>query len=333
MEKIRIAQWGTRHGHASGKWKALLDNPQVEAVGVYEPDPEYRRKAEAGAFKGARFFDDPREFLQDESVVAVASEGANHESLEQTLAMVEEGKHVWYDKPAGTDWDQWQGVIDLARQQRLQVQMGYMLRYSEAFGRVADWVQSGLLGEVFSLRAHMSTRIGEEMKRTISQHRGGIFFDLAGHMLDQVVWLLGRPQTVTAFFRNDVTADIAAFSDNTLGVFQFDKALAFIDIAAMEARPMQRRFEVYGTKGSAVIVEPFEPGQRLRLVLDEAGGGFEAGQHDIELEGQGRQVLYERELEAFLAAIAGQRPPDRSYEHELLVQETLLRATGYIKEA
>jgi predicted dehydrogenase len=333
MEKIRIAQWGTKHGHASGKWRALVTNSQVEPVGIYEPDTQRRRDVEGkGPYEGAHFFDDPAEFMQDKSIVAVASEGGNHESLDQTLAIVEGGKHVWYDKPAGDDWAKWQQVISLARQQKLQVQMGFMLRYSDAFKQVDEWVKSGLLGQVFSLRAHMSTRITDEMKKTISQHNGGIFFDLAAHMLDQVVWLLGRPQKVTSFLRNDATPEIPAFADNGLGVFEFEQAMAFVDIAAMEARPMQRRFEVYGTQGSAVIVEPFEPGQRLRLVLDEAAGGYQAGEQEIELPGQGRQRLYELELESFLAVIGGAQEPDRPYEHELLVQETLLRATGYIGE-
>ena len=43
-----------------------------------------------------------------------------------------------------------------------------------------------------------------------------------------------------------------------------------------------------------------------------------------------RQQMYERELVAFLATLRGDQPPDRSPEHELLVQETLLRATGRI---
>ena len=37
MAKLRIAQIGTNHGHAMGKWKALQDNPDVEAVALVEP--------------------------------------------------------------------------------------------------------------------------------------------------------------------------------------------------------------------------------------------------------------------------------------------------------
>ena len=68
-------------------------------------------------------------------------------------------------------------------------------------------------------------------------------------MLDQVVWLLGRPNKVTSFLRNDSDL-VTGFSDNTLAVFEFPSAIAFIDIAAMESRPMARRFEVYGDQGN-----------------------------------------------------------------------------------
>ena len=81
--------------------------------------------------------------------------------------------------------------------------MGYMFRYHDGFQRIAQWVQSGLLGHVYAIRAHMSTWISEPEQRVIARHPGGICYDLAGHMLDQIVWLLGRPQQVTAFLRAD----------------------------------------------------------------------------------------------------------------------------------
>jgi hypothetical protein len=40
--------------------------------------------------------------------------------------------------------------------------------------------------------------------------------------------------------------------------------------------------------------------------------------------------MYERELAALIEVLRGKRAPDRSLDHERLVQETLLRATGQI---
>jgi predicted dehydrogenase len=113
-------------------------------------------------------------------------------------------------------------------------------------------------------------------------------------------------------------------------VYEFERALAMVDIAAMEPQPTARRFEVYGTRGSAIL-DPMEPSTAARLVLDEPRGGYEKGHQLIPLAGTTRQRSYELELDAFIPIALGQRPPDRPLEHEVLVQETLLRATGSIR--
>jgi predicted dehydrogenase len=327
-----MAQYGTKHGHAGGKLLAMLQNSQVTVAGVFEPDPERRRAvAELEPYRQFLWFRDKEELLADPTIVAVASEGQNDESLAQTEEIVQAGKHVWYDKPAGEDWPRWQRVVALVEEKQLYLQMGFMFRYHHGFRQMAEWARGGLLGDLFSVRAHMSTWLTEAQRQVISVHRGGIFYDLAAHMLDQVVWLLGRPVAVTAFLRND-SGQVPAFMDNTLAVFQFERALAFIDIAAMESRPMARRFEIYGSRGSA-IMEPFEPAGPIRLCLEEAQGAYRAGEQLIQVPVQSRQAQYDLELEAFIAVLTGQKPPDRPLSHELLVQETLLRATGRILTA
>src|SRR5919198_3124225 len=124
-----------------------------------------------------------------------------------------------------------------AVEQKLYVQMGYMYRYHPGFMDVAERVHSGELGQVFEIRAHMSTSIDLAERREQSRHRGGILYDLGGHMLDQVVWLLGRPVRVHTVLRNDATPELPSYADNTVSVLEFDRALAIVDIAAMEPRP------------------------------------------------------------------------------------------------
>jgi predicted dehydrogenase len=323
-----MAQIGTRHGHAAGKARAMLTNPDVELTGIWEPDPAARAASRGrDAYGDAHWYAGAGEALGDPTITAVAIEGRNDESLEMAHAAVAAGKHLWYDKPAGDDWPSFQRLMANAAARGLLVQMGYMFRYQPGFQQVAAWAETGLLGDIVDIRAHMSTNLTVPAREVISRHQGGIFYDLAGHMLDQIVWLLGRPRSVHAFFRNDATPEVPAFRDNTLGVFEFDRALAFVDISAMEPRPTARRFEVYGTRGSA-ITEPFDPGRTVRLCLEEPGDGYAAGEHLIDLPVVNRQEMYERELAAFVATLNGQQPPNRSPEHELVVQETLLRATG-----
>jgi len=287
---VRIAQIGRGHGHALAKWEALRANPDVEVAGLFDTAEE------------------AHEALADRSVVAVAVESRNHLSLAIAEAAIQADKHLWLDKPAGDDWPRFQRLMHDAAERGLYVQMGYMFRYQPGFAGLAERVHAGQLGEVFGIRAHMSTSIDLAERREQSRHRGGILYDLGGHMIDQIVWLLGRPTTATSVVRNHATPELPNYADNSVAVLEFPGALATIEIAAMETRPTKRRFEVFGTQGTA-IVEPFDPGP----------------------DGLPRQVLYERELVAFVGVVRDGKPPDRSAEHELLVQETLLHATGAIK--
>ena len=79
-------------------------------------------------------------------------------------------------------------------------------------------------------------------------------------------------------------------------------------------------------------VEPFEPGSVIKLILDEARGEYEAGEHVLEVPGVERSVTYEMELADFVDLTRGegarQSGPLRPMSHDLLVQETLLRFTG-----
>ena len=107
MTPIRMAQYGTRHGHAEGKLAALRGSADVDLAGVLEPDAARRAALDrpGTAYHGVRWLTHPAEILDDPTIVAVASEGRNDESLEQTARLVRAGKHVWYDKPAGRRLD------------------------------------------------------------------------------------------------------------------------------------------------------------------------------------------------------------------------------------
>ncbi len=328
-----MAQYGTKHGHAEGVLQVMLDHPDIEVAGVYEPDPVRREQVENSSGQSwgkVKFVDNPSEFLGDPSVVAVTSEGANKESLAFTEEIVIAGKHAFYDKPAGDDYHRFERIVEQARRQNTYVQMGYMFRKHDGFERIANWARSGFLGHVFQVRAHMSTWIPEKNpegiftgREGLSHHQGGVMYDLGGHMLDQVVWILGRPRKVTRFFQH-ATSETREVMDNTLGVFEYDGAIATVDIAAMEPRPMARRFEVYGTKGSA-IMEPFEPADTIRLVLEEDQGEYKKGVNIVKIEDRARYVDTFAE---FVRNIKGESEPLRTLDHELLVQETLMRVTG-----
>src|SRR5947209_9563147 len=102
---IKFGQYGTKHGHAAGKARAILDNPNADLIGIFEPDPVARAAARTHrAYVGVRWLESVDQLLGDPDVVAVAIEGRNDESLSMAHEAADAGKHLWYDKPAGDDW-------------------------------------------------------------------------------------------------------------------------------------------------------------------------------------------------------------------------------------
>lgn len=319
---IRMAQWGMGHGHAAGKARSMAANPDVELVGVYEEDAS--RKDYEGVHR-LRSLDE----LLAPDVEAIAIEGRNDQALAMAHRTIDAGKHLWWDKPAGDDWAGYVAFVDKLKRSGKHLQMGYMLRYHDAFQTVADLARDGALGHVFSMRVQMSTHVpstnpsGLNNRSLIAQHRGGILFDLGGHVLDQVVWMMGRPTRVTPFLKNHDTPDLPAFADNTVTVLEFPRALATVEISCLAATAGTRRLELHGTKASAIIAEQFEQAGIVRIVDGE-------GTRELRPGNPSRQEQYDRELVAFVRTIRGEQPPDRSLAHEILVQETLMRATGGI---
>ena len=138
---VQMAQYGTKHSHAAGKVIAMQANRDVELVGVFEPDTERRAQLANSntCFATVHWFESAQEMLADPAILAVASEGLNIESLDQTEEIVAAGKHVWYDKAPGDNWAQLQRVVAAAREKNLLIQIGYMLRYHDGFHRIAQW--------------------------------------------------------------------------------------------------------------------------------------------------------------------------------------------------
>ena len=206
---IRMAQYGTKHAHARGVLSVMLADSEVDVTGVFEPDAERRIQLEQAGEKPwseVNWYDDPSEFLDDPTITAVASEGSNAESLDHTDAIIDAGKHAFYDKPAGDDYGRFESIVARAKEKSLLIQMGYMFRYHDGFERILSWANSGVLGHLFSVRAHISTSIPNEYRAALAEFKGGVFYDLAGHVIDLVVYILGRPKEVTSFMQNADTS-------------------------------------------------------------------------------------------------------------------------------
>jgi len=326
--KVGICQYGILHDHASGKTKVIKESSDVSFLGIYEPDVLERQKRENDVlYKDIHWFASPMEMLKNEKVQAIAIQGRVRENLDFAEQAVSHNKHIWLDKPAGDNLKHFQKILDIADSKNLLVQLGYMFRYNAGFQFLLHWANSGKLGQIFSVRARISSGQVNERNwarwNSNGERQGGIMFILACHLIDIIVSIMGRPDRVTPFLRHD-GSNFDWFQDNNTVVFEYQNGQAVLESSALEvSSSSSRRIEVYGTEGS-IIMEPFEPPQ-LRLCLDRDRNGYNRGWQTVNVESRPRYV---DSLRAFVADIRKQKKPDRSLNHEYTVQETVLRASG-----
>ena len=322
-DPIRCGLLGAGHAHAMGKLDALRDSPDYELIGVCEPDDEIRQRLQAHERLAGVPWLTQDELLGDASVAMVAVESTVPHLLELGRATVDAGKHIHLDKPAGTSLPEFRSLLDAAAERNLIVQMGYMFRYNPGFDFIRRAIAEGWLGDVYAVHGSMCTEVSGDNREALAFHPGGMMFELGCHLLDMIVLLLGVPSKVTPFLRHDGGA-ADGLNDNTMVVFEYDRAMTTIESSALEADAFpKRRFKVAGTRGT-VILEPLES-PAIRLCLREPSGGFDAGWQTVPVDDAPRYV---GDVADLARCIRGEATFAYGKDHDFDVQTTLLRASG-----
>ena len=323
---VRAAILGTKHSHTTGKLKAMQDNPDYQVVGICENDAKAKAKAQADPrFQGLKWMSEA-ELLADRNIDLVVVECSVWEALPWARKVIDAGKHLHQEKPVGNDWGAFKALVEDARRKKLLLQTGYVWRCHDGVNAAIDAARKGWLGEVFMVRGTINSDRGPEERAIEARYKGGGLFELAGHVIDRTVDLLGRPIKVQSWLRHD-TSVADTLKDNNLTVFEYGKALAIIaQSAKMAGSGDHRSFEVIGTDGT-FMVHPEASPPRMRVEMRKAQGPYKAGWQEIVLP---RQPRFEGDFKELANAIKSGAPLKLSYDHELLLQETLLRASGEI---
>lgn len=323
MDRIRIAQIGTGHGHAAGKMQVYRRSPDFEVVGIAEPD-EARRGQLA---KDPAYRDVPvlsvEELLDLKGLQAVAIETDVRDLLTYAETCVERRLPIHLDKPAGESLLQFRRILDTATKAHIPVQMGYMYRYNPAFVMLREYLSQGWLGEPFEVHAVMSKVVGPADRKELAGYAGGMMFELGCHLIDALVDVLGPCDKITPFIRSSTTAN-DGLADNMLAVFEYPRATATVRSSALEVEGFSRRhFVVCGTEGTFHI-EPLDR-PTVRLALSRPRGSSKRGVQTVEIAPYDRYVA---DAADFADCIRTNRPLRWTPMHDLAVQEAVLRASG-----
>jgi len=323
MPPIKIGQIGVGHGHAASNLAAYRSSDEYEVVGVVEPDAKLRAAAaDQAAFKDLKWMTQ-EELLNTPGLQAVSVETRVRDLLAAAEASLAAGKHVHLDKPAGSSLPHYKRLLDSAARQHLAVQMGYMFRYNPAVVLLRDLLRKGWLGEPFEVHAVMSKVVEPPQRQELAEFPGGMMFELGCHIIDLVVGVLGRPAEVTPLRQHAAKID-DKLADNTLAVFRYPRALATVQSSAMEVEGFARRhLVVCGSEGTCHI-QPLDA-PKVRLALSTPRDKYKQGYQEIPFGNYPRHVADAADLAKI---IRHEKAPDFSYDYDLTVQETVLRACG-----
>jgi predicted dehydrogenase len=314
--KIKIGQIGLHHPHGKGKLATILrQSDTYDFVGLVPENPAEVKHVDYPVLVSTE------QLLNTPGLQAVAVETRVEDLVSSALPCVQAGMHIHLDKPAGLKLKSFRALHAVAKQHGTTIQMGYMFRYNPAFQLTYKAAREGWLGNIFEIDGVISKFISNRARKQLEHFHGGFMFELACHLIDSAVYLLGKPDRVTPFIRRTYP-EKDQLADNCLAVLEYPKATATIRTAAMEVEGQRRRqFVVCGDRGTADI-HPLEK-PVMKLALDRARGVYRKGYQELAFPSRGR---YDGEFEDLARVIRGEGKLAWTPAHDLAVHETILRA-------
>jgi D-xylose 1-dehydrogenase (NADP+, D-xylono-1,5-lactone-forming) len=245
--------------------EAARESDRVDVIAVASRDPA-RAEAYAREHGIERSYGTYKALLEDPNVEAVYISLPNSMHVEWTLRALEAGKHVLCEKPFSRHPDEVERAFDLAESAERVLSEGFMWRHHPQARRLAQLVSEGAIGTLRVVRAAFSFPLaavhGAEDARFDPDLDGGSLMDVGCYCLSAIRLLAGEPerlqgQQVLGPTGVDVCfAATLAFPGDLLGHFDCGFVL-----------PSRAELEVVGEEASLFVTDPFHiraPGIELR---------------------------------------------------------------------
>lgn len=189
--------------------------------------------------------------LEDPEIDAVVLVTPNSQHVDQTVAAVKAGKHVFCEKPFSLEGDSAQEAVDAAAAAGLTVGVGYSRRFHPEMTALREKVKSGELGEILHIEATMTfpnalyLKPGAWRADTSETPCGGLT-PMGVHAIDGMIDLVGEIDEVYCqSFRRAIEVE----ADDTTSILFRMKDGCSGYLGTMTATGGGFNFQVYGSKG------------------------------------------------------------------------------------
>src|ERR1700723_2575732 len=164
---------------------------ETKVVAVCDKSPAARRKV-AKAYPDVLVTDDPSELMSSPDIDAIAVVTPVWTHYELAKAALENGKHVFVEKPFTTNAAKAQELIELAERKNLKIMVDHTFLFTGAVKKISQLLDEGTLGRLYYYDA---TRVN----LGLFQHDINVLWDLAPHDLSIMDYLIkASPEAIVA---------------------------------------------------------------------------------------------------------------------------------------
>jgi predicted dehydrogenase len=262
---LRAAVVGLVHGHAEGFFEQNLHRPDLEIVGVAEPDRQLASQyASRYGLNGSLLFSSLEEMLlkTHPQAVLVYTNTLDHRNVVEICAR--RGVHVMMEKPLAVSMADARAIEHAAQQGKIQVMVNYETTWYRSNRAAYDLVHDKAIGDIRKVVVHDGHRgpreigVGPEFLVWLTDPRlngAGALFDFGCYGADLMTWLIDgrRPETVTAVTQRIKPDVYPRVDDEATIVLTYPKAQAILQ--ASWNWPFDRKdMEVYGQTGYVITM-------------------------------------------------------------------------------
>jgi predicted dehydrogenase len=263
---LRVGIVGLVHGHVHGFLGQWRHSPQIDIVGIAEPDRQLLDSAASHyGFDKSLLFIDLDEMLvkAHPQAVLVYTNTFDHRRVVEICAR--RGVPVIMEKPLAVSLDDALAIEKAAHAAKIHVLVNYETSWYASNHAAYGLAHAGSLGEIRKVVVHdghegpKEIGVQPEFLDWLTDPKlngGGALFDFGCYGADLMTWLMDgqRPQTVTAVTQQIKPQIYARVDDEATIVLTYPRAQAILQ--ASWNWPFSRKdMEVYGQTGYAITVK------------------------------------------------------------------------------
>ena len=322
---LRVGIVGLVHGHVHGFLDQSLHSPEIQVVGVAEPDAGLLAQAATRyGFDRSLLFADLEEMLQKAhpQAVLVYTNTYDHRRVVEVCARY--GVHVMMEKPLAVSFEDALAMEKAAHAAKILVLVNYETSWYRSNHAAYSLVHEGALGDVRKVVIHdghkgpKEINVEPEFLAWLTDPKlngGGALFDFGCYGADLMTWLMEgqRPQSVTAVTQQIKPQIYSRVDDEVTIILAYPQAQAIVQ--ASWNWPFDRKdMEVYGRTGYVITVKRDDVRLRRRETAPEE-----------QIAAKPVPAPYDNELSYLRAVIVDGTKPDAlsSLETNVTVTEIL----------